>query len=217
MTEETKNINEDYIKEQYLIHLLRNGKEPVTVFRFCEELEIEEKEFYAYYKSFGAIEKSIWLDFFNEVNNALEQDAEYPQYTSHEKVLSFFYTILEVYKNNRSYVVLRFKDVEYKMFRPWFLASFREQFSLWSKDVIASGLTSEEIATRPVITSKYDEVIWGQFLYITRVWTNDESDEFQTTDAAIEKSSALLFELMKKGPIDLLVDFLKFAYQNKAY
>ena len=54
-------------------------------------------------------------------------------------------------------------------------------------------------------------------MYITRVWTNDESEDFQVTDAAIEKSSALLFELMKSGPVDLLIDFLKFAYQNKAY
>jgi len=59
--------------------------------------------------------------------------------------------------------------------------------------------------------------LWVQLLYITRVWANDESEDFQVTDAAIEKSSVLLFELMKSGPVDLLIDFLKFAYQNKAY
>jgi hypothetical protein len=59
--------------------------------------------------------------------------------------------------------------------------------------------------------------LWVQFLYVLRVWTNDESEDFQVTDAAIEKTSVLLFELMKKGPIDMLIDFVKFAYQNKAY
>jgi hypothetical protein len=83
--------------------------------------------------------------------------------------------------------------------------------------VVNKGLETEEIATRPIVTDKYNEVLWGQFLYVLRVWMNDESKDFQTTDAAIEKTSALLFELMKKGPIDLLIDFLKFAYQNKAY
>ena len=217
MTEQEKKMDREGFKEAYLLHLLRNGKEPVTVFKFCEEIKTDEKDFYEHFNSFGALEKQIWGDFFDEVNQALTNDEEYEHYSAHEKVLSFLYTLLEVYKQNRSYVVLRFKDVEYKMFRPWFLAVFREKFSAWIKDVISDGLTKEEIAQRPIITSKYDEVIWGQFLYITKVWVNDESEGFQVSDAAVEKTSALLFEMMKKGPVDLLIDFLKFAYQNKAY
>jgi len=34
---------------------------------------------------------------------------------------------------------------------------------------------------------------------------------------AIEKTSALVFELLRQASIDLLLDFIKFAYQNKAY
>ena len=59
--------------------------------------------------------------------------------------------------------------------------------------------------------------MWIQFLYISRDWANDDSEEFQITDAAIEKSVNLIFELMRKGPVDLMIDFAKFAYQNKAY
>lgn len=217
MTVENNKISKAELTEAYLLGLLRNGKEPVTVYKFCEDLGIEEVEFYAHFNSFGAIDKNIWVKIFDEVLGALEQDEEYASFNSQEKVLSFFYTLLEVYKSNRSYIVLRFSDVEYKMFRPWFLANFQEKFSVWMNEVISEGLSAEEIAQRPIITSKYYEVIWGQFLYVTKVWVKDESESFQITDAAIEKSSALLFELMKKGPVDLLIDFLKFVYQNKAY
>ena len=52
---------------------------------------------------------------------------------------------------------------------------------------------------------------------MSRVWANDDSKDYQITDAAIEKSVNLLFELMRKGPLDVAIEFAKFMYQNKAY
>ena len=204
-------------QNEYILHLLRNGKSPVTVYSFCENLKIEENEFYQHFNSFKVLEASIWELLFQQTIDAINQDAEFSSYTAQEKVLSFFYTLIEVFKQNRSFIVLKLGDISRKDFRPQTLEPFRLLFNSWISEVINSGLDTDEIATRPIITDKYTEVLWGQFLYILRVWINDESKDFQVTDAAIEKTSALLFELMKKGPIDLLIDFLKFAYQNKAY
>lgn len=218
MSEEIGNIDlRAHLQNEYILYLLRNGKPPVTIFSFCEQLEINESDFYSEFNSFKVLESTIWEHFFNETINALNQDAEFPNYTSHEKVLSFLYTIIEVFKQNRSFVVLKIGDISRKDFRPKNLNVIRGLYNNWVKEIVNKGIESEEIANRPVITDKYNEVFWGQFLYVLRVWINDESKEFQTTDAAIEKTSALIFELLKKGPIDLLIDFLKFAYQNKAY
>jgi hypothetical protein len=205
------------LREAYLLYLLRNGNPPVTVFKFCEELGIEEQAFYQAYGSFTAIDKDIWLSFFASVKSTLHQDDNYTSFSVYEKWLSFLYTLIEVLKKNRSYVVLKCHPLDRKQLRPIFMDSFRKEFGPFAQGIIEEGLTNEEIATRPVVTTKYDEVLWVQYLYILRVWVNDESDDFQVTDAAIEKTSVLLFELMKKGPIDMLIDFLKFAYQHKAY
>ena len=218
MTDQKENIEwkEDF-KNEFVLYLIRNGERPVTVFKFCEELGVDESIFYIYYNSFRSVETEVWLTFYQEVKKALDQDSEYSSYSAHEKYLSFLYTVVEVYKQNRSYVVLRYAEVDRRSLRPWFMDSFREEFAIWTKEILDEGFESNEIISRPLISSKYHEALWVQLLYITRVWTNDESEDFQVTDAAIEKSSALLFELMKSGPVDLLIDFLKFAYQNKAY
>jgi hypothetical protein len=206
-----------YYKEEYLLYLLRNGEPPVTVYRFCEDLGQSESDFYKYFSSFAAIEKDIWKSYFSDVRETLENDENYPEYSAYEKWLSFLYTTIELFKQNRSFVVLKCKALEIKQIRPAQLEAFKKEFNILSSEIINSGLSSDEIATRPVITSKYNEVLWVQFLYILRVWINDESEDFQITDAAVEKTSVLLFELMKRGPIDMLIDFVKFAYQNKAY
>ena len=218
MTDQKENIDwkEDF-KNEFVLYLIRNGERPVTVFKFCEELGVDESLFYKYYNSFRSVETAVWLTFYQEVKKALGRDSEYSSYSAHEKYLSFLYTVVEVYKQNRSYVVLRYSEVDRRSLRPWFMDSLREEFAIWTKEILDEGFASNEIISRPLISSKYHEALWVQLLYITRVWTNDESEDFQVTDAAIEKSSVLLFELMKSGPVDLLIDFLKFAYQNKAY
>lgn len=217
MTTSTEIDPREEFRKEFLLHLLRTGESPVTVYAFCEQLGKEEKEFYQYYGSFKALEKDIWKQMFEVVKQTLDADESYSQYTSYEKWLSFLYTFIEVLRENRSYVMLRCEGLERKELRPWFLDGMRSQLKLLLKDIISSGLETDEIASRPIITDKYGEALWVQVLYVIRVWINDESEDFQVTDAAIEKTSALLFELMKRGPIDLLIDFAKFAYQNKAY
>ena len=218
MTDQKENIDwKERFKNAFILYLIRNGERPVTVFKFCEELGVDESVFYEYYNSFRSVEKEVWLTFYEEVKHALDRDSEYSSYSTHEKYLSFLYTLIEVYKQNRSYVVLRYAEVDRRSLRPWFMDSFRDGFAIWTKEILDEGVESKEIVSRPLISSKYHEALWVQLLYVTRVWVNDESEDFQVTDAAIEKSSALLFELMKSGPVDLLIDFVKFAYQNKAY
>ena len=84
-------------------------------------------------------------------------------------------------------------------------------------NLLSEAIESDEVMARPYVSDHYKDVLWIQALYISRVWANDDSEDHQITDAAIEKSVNLIFELMRKGPVDLMVDFAKFAYQNKAY
>jgi hypothetical protein len=52
------------------------------------------------------------------------------------------------------------------------------------------------------------------FMFILQFWAHDESANFEKTDAAIEKSVNLAFDLIGKGILDNALDFGKFLYQN---
>ncbi len=207
----------DVLQNEYVLYQLRHGEAPVTVFAFCESLQIDEAEFYKHFNSFRALEASIWVRFLETALQPVLDDEEYETFTAHEKVLSFYYTIIEVFKQNRSFVVLKLSDLSMADVRLKTLEPFRVHFFNWIDEILQNGIEKEELAFRPMLSERYNEAVWVQFLYIIRVWINDESKDFEVTDAAIEKSSALLFELLKKGAVDLLIDFLKFAYRNKAY
>ena len=48
-----------------------------------------------------------------------------------------------------------------------------------------------------------------------KFWKDDSSADFEKTDAAVEKSVNLAFDLIGKGAVDSVVDFAKFLYQTK--
>ena len=92
---------------------------------------------------------------------------------------------------------------------------FKAKFKLFAEELINSGKESSEIASRPYLSEKYDEALWLQIAFIFRFWMEDKSPRFEKTDAAIEKSANLAFDLMGQSALDTFLDFAKFLYQNK--
>ena len=61
----------------------------------------------------------------------------------------------------------------------------------------------------------FTRLVFSKEFYEARVWLKDESKAFETTDAAIEKSVNLAFELLSQGPLDSIIDFGRFALKTK--
>ena len=59
-------------------------------------------------------------------------------------------------------MVLRYAEVDRRSLRPWFIDSFREEFAIWTKEILDEGFESNEIVSRPLISSKYHEALWVQ-------------------------------------------------------
>ena len=82
-------------------------------------------------------------------------------------------------------------------------------------EILLQGKETEEIMDRPIIGDRYSEGLWIQTLFILQFWANDESKDFEKTDAAIEKAVNVAYDLMGKSPLDSMFDFAKFLFQNR--
>jgi hypothetical protein len=200
----------------YKKYLLEHGQRPVSIYKFCIENGHTEESFYGQYASFETLEKSIFLSYLHEVKNTLESDNNYNEFSSREKLLSFYFSFIEVIKKERSLVLMLATS---KMNRPElvpdYLQSFKPAFENWINGIISEGKINGEVATRPIIDKQYTGVFWLHFLFVLNFWIKDESTGFESTDAAIEKSVNLAFELIGKSPLDSMIDFVKFLYQQK--
>ena len=210
----TKSLN-DKITAAYKEFVLMHGHEPPSVFQFTKELKLAEDEFYKHYGSFASVKKHIWKGYIANTTEVLHNDVSYSDYSVREKLLSFYYTLVEVLKKDRSYVLVCLKELKKTDLTPRFLKDFKSEFKEYIDNLVAEGLETEEIMKRPVITERYYDGLWLQLMFVINFWIKDDSANFEKTDAAIEKSVNLSFEFMGKGPLDMMVDFAKFLYQNR--
>ncbi len=204
------------ILEGFVNHVLEYGSTPKSVFKFAKDLKMKEEEFYTYFTSFESIKSAIWVSIFESTLEQIESQEVFKEYSVREKFLSFLFTWIEELKKNRSYLLSLYQDKTQSMKSlPLDAKEFKEKFKDFAGEIILEGKETQEIANRPIISDRYDEALWLQAAFVFRYWLDDRSPRFEKTDAAIEKSVNLSFDLMGKSALDSFLDFAKFLYQNK--
>lgn len=209
-----KALSEADFQNAYINHLLEHGTEPSSVFKFAKDLGTEEQDFYTHFNSFKVLERSIWEGWCKQTIADIRKDDAYMGYSVREKLLAFYYTWIQALGQNRSYALMRLGEIRHGDLNPYFLAGLKESFGDFINDLMMEGKDTSEVAERP-FSMHYSKAFWLHFLFIQKFWLNDESKGFEKTDAAIEKSVNLAFDLVGKGALDSMLDFGKFLFQNR--
>jgi Tetracyclin repressor-like, C-terminal domain len=208
-------MEKQQIREAYKIYWLENGCKPASIYAFCKQINLEEKEFYSLYTSFDAIEKDIWLAIFNDTLHQLKNDETYRSYSAQEKLLAFYFLWVQKLKDNRSYILLQKENCSWQEWKQDRLETFRREFYGYVASIIKGGYETKEIKERKFISDQYKHGFWVQALFVLKYWIEDNSENFEMTDAAIEKAVNLSFQLISSNTLDSIVDFGKFILTKK--
>ncbi|QNH60884.1 TetR family transcriptional regulator C-terminal domain-containing protein [Hymenobacter sediminicola] len=204
------------IKQAYLEYVLRKGTPPASVYKLTRKLNLPEEEFYRSYANFDTIDRELWADFGRDARATAEREPVWEQYGSREKLLSFYYTLLEILKRNRSYALQALRRSLHRMpgFTPRVLDDFRQEFEVFVADILREGRRTEEVASRPLLQEQYPRAFWQQMLFVLGFFAKDDTVDFQRTDAAVEKAVTLSFDLVGRNTLDSAVDFVRFLVQR---
>jgi hypothetical protein len=210
-------LDKTSIRQNYIEFVLENSKKPASIFSFSKLLEISESDFYSFYASFEAIEKDIWKSIFVEVLEQLEADETYQKYAAKDKLLAFYFMWVQKLRNNRSFIMLqvnpKLKSIPLNALG---LDELKNAFIKYAEQLIDEGVDNKEIKERKYLTDKYAKGFWLQTLFVLNYWINDNSENFEMTDAAIEKAVNLCFKLISDNALDSVIDFGKFVIQKTA-
>jgi hypothetical protein len=207
--------SEDKIKSAYIEYVLTHGSRPVSVYKFCLDLGIREEEFYNVFGSFDGLENHIWKGFIDKTVGRLRSDKAFHAFITREKVLAFYFTLLEELKSNRSFVLFQLDNSRKFELVPDYIKGFKAEFESFFESTLNVAKGKGEVASRPILDKRYPQLFWLHLGFILLFWKQDSSPGFEKTDAAIEKSVNLAFDLIGKGAVDSAIDFAKFLYQNK--
>ncbi|QOI98161.1 MAG: TetR/AcrR family transcriptional regulator [Flammeovirgaceae bacterium] len=213
-TRKSRKPADDNIRKAYITYLLSNGKQPPSVFKFCKEEGITEEAFYNTAGSFEALEGIIWKGFIDKTIAAVQADSEYQSFKLRERILTFYFALLEELKANRSFVLLTLKGDGHFDKVPALLHPFKKSFEAFIENLVNEGKSTGEIAKRPYLDKSYPHLFWLHMVFILFFWIKDASPGFEKTDAVVEKSVNLAFDLIGKGAVDSAIDFARFMYQS---
>ena len=210
---DTKNTIEE-IQNAYIDYVLTKGMKPASVYIFAKENKMTEEEFYNFYGSFEGMEESIWTDLCQKALSEVQNQEIWEQYSSRDKILAFFYGLIELLKSKRSFVLYSLKQSGQTIGTPSILKGVKNLFESFASGLVDQGVESGELANRRFLTSKYKDALWIQFGIILNFWAKDNSAGFEKTDEAIEKGINVTFDLFGKSPLDSLFDYGKFMMNN---
>ncbi len=206
---EDKDLKQIIITE-YTDQILTVGSKPISVYKFCKKLKIDESEFYNHFGSFDNIESYFWETILHQTMEMVSEDLEEGD-NGHHHLLSFYFTLFENFKLNRSFIL--------------FLTATKKQqleldFSLRKiliphLSIIAQKLHNPIHSISEDIGDKVaNEALWFQFITLFHFWIKDSSAGFEKTDAFIEKSVRVGIDLTQNLPTESVLDFGKFILKE---
>jgi AcrR family transcriptional regulator len=190
------------------------GHAPANVFQLCEHLGIAETEFYHHFGSLEKVEESVLVIRWQEVAEKFAQDEQFATFGITEKMLTLHFAFIESLRDIRSYLLWEFKDWKNPMDQIKGLMSLRQAFQDTVSPMLNAASNLGEIPDRKVISKLNVEAIGMNLAFVMHFWLQDDSTDFERTDACIEKSVQLTMDFVGRNAVDKLFDFGKFLIQG---
>lgn len=203
-------MKENQIIEKYKEHILEEGKPPASVFRFAKSLDLSEREFFEHFASFEAIEAVIWKNLVTASVSAIRLGEEWDGFTAQQKLLTFYYAFFEKALDDRSFLLVRFPRCRGRQSPASQLQQMKLEFTAFARKIISEGTEKNEIACRGKLNDTYPSGMFRHFISAIEFNLDDTSQRFERTDAFIEKSVQLGFDLIGRNALESAFDLVRF-------
>jgi hypothetical protein len=205
-----KAAGRDLILGAYKDFVLMEGKEPASVYLLGKKAGFSEAEFYQHFSTVPQVGADIWKALLEETEASVRNNPEYATFTGRDKLLLFYFSLVQHLKKERSFVNWSASG----WIKPGRHGAARKLVSSWVKDfmegVLREAEASGEVKGRGKIGNHYADALLLQFWFILDFWIKDESQDFEDSDALIEKSLGLAFDLLGEGPLEKALDLGRF-------
>ncbi len=201
--------NREKFLEAFRGHVSRHGQPPASVHALCETTGLGERDFYTEFGSIESLESAFWEELFVQTLAAAESGAEWQQFDARQRMLAFLYAFLEKSLDVRTVLLLRFRHLS-PLCNPEWLRGMERRFKEWASGLVSTGVSGGEIAERGRLAGLYPSALYLLLRSVIDFHVKDTSARYERSDAFVEKSVNLAFDLMRTQAIDSAFDLLRF-------
>jgi len=139
----------------------------------------------------------------------VEGGSEWAEFGARQRLLTFLYAFCEASLDHRSLMLTRFSPLG-PLSKPKFLKGFQSRFEQFAKRILEHGRSCGEIAERGRLSSLYPEGLYAHLRGVIDFYLKDDSRNYERTDAFIEKTVAVAFDLIRTQVVDSALDLARF-------
>ncbi len=210
-----KKIDSDEFLTSYMSFVEKNKRRPKNFEAFLKKHQLSHEGKRSEIKSFKELDRHIFYLFHLKTLALLEQSEDYLNFSTQNKLLSFYYTFFDLLSANKGYVkvclrkdsLLFSNQLLLKNFKPAFL-QFIDHLPIETIDLFDKSLNKLQ-------EQLLQSAAWLQFMSLLNFWLNDGSTAYEKTDIFIEKLVNTGFDLINIKPILSVVDLGKFILNEK--
>ena len=199
----------------YMDLVSKNLSKPIDVADFCEQVNLDEDNFYEHFKSLKKVEKTIFNELFKNSLEVLNESEEFLSFDGKNKLLSLYFTFFENLTLNREYVEVALKGFKNQLKSYKTLSSLQKSFISFVDSLALSESILPIDGLEKIQTNFINQTAWIQLLITIKFWLDDTSESFEKTDIFIEKSINTSFELIENKFLKNVFDLGKFVYKEK--
>ena len=210
-----KKINKKDIYSFYMEFYLENGEAPKSVYKLSKHYNFDETQFYEFFGNLNAVEKSIFVSFFDQTLDLLEKSEDYTNFDARNKLLSFYYTFFEILTANRSFVLsILERDKNSSRFLKT-ISTIKPVYIKYLKSLEIDKLDLKDARIEKYVDKSLEESFWVQLILCLKFWMDDDSASLEKTDIFIEKAINTGFDLLNVQPLKSVLDLGKFLFHEK--
>jgi len=193
----------------FAAHLREHGVRPRSVGSLARELDLPEREFYRTFASMDAVEGALWSDWIDRTAVEVASGEAWQGFGARERLLTFLFALTEDALDQRSLLLLRWQPLKL-VERPRWIVPLEHRYAAFLDPLIRLGMETGEIADRYLLNQAIPPLFTLHLRAVVAFHLNDESSGFERTDAFIEKSVRLAFDVLRPQAVDSAVDFARF-------
>ncbi len=206
----------DQIVDAFLEHWKKSGRYPDSVIALCDRAGIGEGEFFAMFPNLEAVESAHWVRALDGVIARVEASDEWLGFTAKQRLLAFLFAFVEDALGFRSTLLLRFDGIR-PFENPSVLKKFEGRFKSFADEILLRGMETGEIAERGPLAKVYPAGVYLHFRSVISYYLRDDSDRFERTDAFIEKTVHLAFDVVGRSALDSAADLVRFFVPKRRH
>ena len=201
------------IEEAYLHELKAEGRPPVSIFKLCQSLGITEREFFAHYSTLESVEAHWWRGVMDGVILSVKAGPEWAGFSARQRMLAFLFAFTTSSMDWRSLLLMRLGHAGPLTTVPvW--SALETRYDEFTQSLLMHGRQTGEILSRGPLGSLYPRALRLLLRSVVAFHLKDESHKFERTDAFIEKSTTVFFDLMGRQVLDSGFDLMRFMLPN---